>query len=111
MTEERRRNERIQIIGSLPGEVTLLQPVRVREASIDGIRADFFQPLRLNSIHLLRLDLGDRSVVLKGRVVHCRVTSVDGEHLTYTAGVQFVEVPEHAKAALEQFVAGASNQL
>ena len=34
-------------------------------------------PLHINSLHDLRLTLGEQSVVLKGRVTHCHISDVD----------------------------------
>ena len=52
-------------------------------------------PLHLNSLHDLRLELGERSVVVKGRVVHSQIADVDDDQLVYWTGIEFVEPSDH----------------
>ena len=44
--------------------------------------------------------LGDRSVVVKGRVAHCRISDVDQELVHYKSGVEFIELSERVAAAI-----------
>ena len=66
--DQKRERERIEILGELHGEVMVFQPVAVKEISVGGAQLDTNFPLQLNSLHDFRLTLGDRSVVVKGRV-------------------------------------------
>jgi len=61
-------------------------------------------PLQLDSLHDFRLTLGDRSVVVKGRIAHSRISDVDQDIITYRSGVEFIEPSEHAAAAIQVFV-------
>jgi hypothetical protein len=96
--------ERLELPHGLRGEVTVLQPVAVIQVSKGGIRVETSFPLHLDSLHDFRLTLGDVSVVVKGRIVHCRITDVEQEGVRYRAGVEFIEPSEHARHAIDRFV-------
>ena len=103
-SREKRDRERIQILGELHGEVMLFQPLAIREISRGGAQVDTSFPLQLDSLHDVRLTLGDRSVVVKARVAHCAITDVDQELITYRSGIEFVEPSEHVDAAIAGFI-------
>jgi len=102
--EDKRDTERIEILGELKGEVTVFQPMAIREISRGGalIETDF--PLQLDSLHEFRLTLGDRSVVVKGRVAHCSITDVEQELVLYKAGIEFIEPAERVAAVIREFI-------
>ncbi len=102
--DDKRGVERVPILGELHGEVTVFQPIAIREISRGGIQIETSVPLQLNSLHQFRLMLGDRSVVVKGRVAHCRVSDVDDQGTTYRSGVEFIELSQPVAAAIAQFV-------
>ena len=83
MPESRRHSERLEILGDLPGAATVHQSILVKELSGRGALIQTTFPLVLNSIHDFRLALGSQTVVVKGRVVHCRVEEVDADSLVY----------------------------
>ena len=73
MQERKNRDgERIEILGELHGEVMVFEPMAIREISRGGMQIETAFPLQPDSLHDFRLSLGDRSVVIKGRIVHCR---------------------------------------
>src|ERR1043165_9224962 len=102
--EDKRDTERIQILGELRGEVTVFQPMAIKEISRGGAQVETGFPLQLNSLHEFRLSLGDRSVVVKGRVVHCSITDVEQEQVVYRAGIEFVEPSEQVAAVVSEFI-------
>ena len=77
MRDEQRDGERIPVLGELPGEVMVFAPMIIREIGTGGASVDTSFPLHLNSLHDLRLALGSISIVIKGRVVHSRISDVD----------------------------------
>lgn len=103
-TEEKREQERVEILGELHGEVMIFQPLSVKELSLGGAQVETTFPLHLNSLHELRLTLGDRSVVLKGRVVHSRISDVDQELVVYRSGVEFVEPSDRVVTVIAEFI-------
>jgi hypothetical protein len=105
MNEDRRDFERIAILGDLHGEVMVYQPMAVCEIGRGGASVETTFPLQLDSLHDLRLTLGTRSVVLKGRVVHCRITDVDQEAVIYRSGLEFVEPSDRVTAAIAEYLA------
>ena len=102
--EEKRDRERVEILGELHGEVMLFQPLSIREISHGGCNVETTFPLHLNSLHDIRLTLGDRSVVLKGRVAHCRISDVDQEIVMYRSGIEFIEPSDRVTSAISEFI-------
>lgn len=100
----KRDAERIDILGDLRGEVMTFQPMAIREISRRGAQVETAFPLHLDSLHDLRLTLGDRSVIVKGRVVHCSISDVDQEGVLYRSGVEFIEPSERVEAVISDFV-------
>ena len=100
----KRDSERIQILGELHGEVMVFQPMTIREISRGGAQIETAIPLQLDSLHDFRLTLGDRSVIVKGRVAHCSISDVDQELVTYRSGIQFVEPSERVVDVIEGFL-------
>lgn len=102
--EDKRDTERVPV-ESLHGEVQVFQPMTVLDISHGGAQVETLFPLQLDSLHDFRLSLGDRSVVVKGRIAHCHVGELLNEGVVlYRTGVEFVEPSEHAKAAISGFV-------
>ena len=104
MTEEKRESERIPILGELQGEVMVFEPMAVKEIGHAGVQVETRLPLQLNSLHDMRLTLGDRSVIVTGRVVHCHISDVDQDVVTYSSGMEFVEPSERIYAVIDGFV-------
>src|SRR5881296_4502446 len=98
--EDTRDTERIQILGELKGEVTVFQPMAIKEISRGGAQVETGFPLQVDSLHEFRLSLGERSVVVKGRVAHCSITDVDQEVVLYRSGIEFVEQSERVDTAI-----------
>lgn len=100
----KRERERIEILGELHGEVMMFQPVAIKEISVGGAQLETMFPLQINSLHDFRLSLGDRSVVVKGRVAHCRISDVDQDLVTYRSGVEFIEPSDRISAVVSDFI-------
>jgi hypothetical protein len=102
--DDKRDKERIQILGELHGEVMMFQPMAIKEISRGGCQIETDFPLQVDSLHEIRLTLGDKSVVLKGRVAHCSITDVDQEIVTYRSGVEFIEPSERVYSVISGFI-------
>lgn len=102
--EDKRDTERIEILGELRGEVMVFQPMGIKEISRGGAQIETRFPLQLNSLHDLRLSLGDRSVVVKGRVAHCRISDVDQDIVMYRSGLEFIEPSERVNDVILDFL-------
>jgi len=98
------RAVRVPILGEAHGEVTVFQPVIIKEISRTGANVQTAFPLHLNSLHDFRLTLGERSVIVKGRVVHCSIADVEQEGVLYRSGIEFVEPSERVDAAITAFI-------
>jgi hypothetical protein len=79
--EERRRTERLMILGQLQGEVMVYQPIAVRDISTVGAQVETAFPLQLESLHDVRLALGD-----------------------YRSGLQFIEPPDRVQEVINRFL-------
>ena len=101
---DKRDAERIQILGELHGEVMIYQLMVIKEISRGGAKVETGYPLQVDSLHDFRLTLGDRSVVVKGRVVHCSITDVDQEVVLYRSGIEFVEPPDRVCSVISEFI-------
>src|SRR6266478_6120750 len=88
---DKRDSVRLRVPGDLVGEITVFQPMAVKESSRGGVQVETSFPLQLESLHDLRFTLGDRSIVVKGRVAHCRICGMDQERVTYRSGFEFTD--------------------
>ncbi len=107
--DDKRDTHRLQILGDLHGEVMVFQPMAIKEISRGGAQIETGFPLHLDSLHDFRLTLGDRSLVVKGRVVHCRITDVEQELMLYRAGIEFIEPSERVAAVITDFIDAVTN--
>ena len=101
---DKRDRERVEILGELRGEIMVFQPLSIREISQGGCLVETAFPLHINSLHDIRLTLGERSVVLKGRVAHCRISDVDQEIVHYRSGIEFIEPSDRIHEAIVEFI-------
>jgi c-di-GMP-binding flagellar brake protein YcgR len=104
MAADKRDSQRVELLGTLHGEVMIFQPSAVRQISHGGMQVETGFPLQLDSLHDFRLTLGDRSVVVKGRIAHSRISDVDQDIITYRSGVEFIELSERVAEAIAGFV-------
>src|SRR5215467_4700478 len=102
--EDKRDTERIEILGELNGEVMVFQPTVIREISRGGAQVETGFPLQLDSLHDFRLTLGDRSIVVKGRIVHCSISDVEQEAVMYRSGIEFIEPSERIEDVVYNFI-------
>ena len=92
------------LAGQVTGEVMVFQPMTILDISHGGAQIETPFPLQLDSLHDFRLTLGERSVVVKGRIAHCHVGELTETAALYRTGVEFIEPSEHAQAALRSFI-------
>jgi len=104
MSGDRRGAERLPILGSLPAEVMVFQPMSIKEIGLGGLTIETSYQLHLGSLHDLRLTLGERVLVVKGRVVHSRIVDMDQDAVTYSAGLDFVEPSERVTSTIADFL-------
>ena len=100
----KRETDRIPILGDLQGEIMVFEPLQIKEISRGGASVETRFALAIDSLHELRLTLGRRSVVLKGRIAHSRISDVDQEIVTYRSGIEFIEVSEAVRAVIAEFL-------
>jgi hypothetical protein len=107
--DNKRDTDRIQILGELHGEVMIFQPMTIKEVSHGGAQIETGFPLHLDSLHEFRLTLGDRSIIVKGRVVHCSISDVEQEVIIYRSGIEFVEPSERVNTVITDFIAAVQD--
>ncbi len=104
MVDHKRDSERMEILGALHGEVMVFQPMAIREISLGGAQVETTFSLQVDSLHDLRLTLGDASIVVKGRVAHSQISDVDQDRVTYRSGIEFISPPDRVVSAISEFV-------
>jgi hypothetical protein len=105
MAGEKRDTERVGLEGhQVKGEVMVFQPMAILDLSVTGAQIETTFALQLDSVHDFRLSLDERSVIVKGRIVHCHIGELTDFAAVYRTGVEFVAVPEHALDAIADFV-------
>lgn len=82
----------------------VLEPMVIKEISRGGAQVETAFRLQMDSLHDLRLTLGDRSVVIKGRVVHCSISDVDQELVIYRSGIEFIELSDRVYSVIAEFI-------
>ena len=99
-----RRATRHPIQRELTGEVTVFRRLSVSDLSATGARVETADALRIGSIRAFRFNLGDQTVVLRGRIAHAQVRTLDTQQVVYTSGVEFVDVPPSVRASIEAYL-------
>ncbi len=101
---DKRDTERVLIVGELRGDMMVFQPMQVKDISRGGLTIETLFPLQLNSLHDVRLTLGNSSIVAKGRVVHSRISNVGQDIVAYRSGLQLVDPSPSARHAIKAFL-------
>ena len=102
---DKRDRERVPMARQLEGAVMVFQPMTVADISHTGAQIETPFPLQLDSLHDFRLSLGDRSVVVKGRIAHCQVGELSNDvGVHYRSGIEFVEPSDPVRFAIAEFV-------
>ena len=101
---DKREKERVAPTAQLEGAVMVFQPMTVIQISHNGALIETPFPLQLDSLHEFRLSLGEQSVVVKGRIVHCYVGELRNDVTVYRSGIELVEPSEPVRRAIEDFV-------
>ncbi len=104
MAGNKRDRERVPLEGQVRGEVMVFQPMTILDISVGGAQIETAFALQLDSLHDFRLSLGDRSVVVKGRVAHCHIGELTDISAFYRTGIEFVDLSDHARNAIGDFV-------
>jgi PilZ domain len=101
---DKRDTERVPMVRQLEGAVMVFQPMTVADISHTGAQVETPFPLQLDSLHDFRLSLGERSVIVKGRIAHCYVGELRNDITVYRSGVEFVEPSDPVRLAIADFV-------
>jgi hypothetical protein len=104
MYSRTRLGPRIPILGHLGGEITVVEPLAMKELGTGGATIETRFPLLIDSLHELRVTLGERTIVLKGRVVHSHISDVDAHVVAYESGIEFVEAPAHVQDVISAYL-------
>ena len=101
---ERRAGDRVEILGGLHGEVMVYQAMTIMDISHGGAQVETAFPLHIDSLHEMRLELSDAAVVVKGRVVYCRIANVDAQTVTYRSGLEFIQPSSGIRSIIAHFI-------
>jgi len=81
--DNKRDNERVPIPSPLHGEVKVFQPMTILDVSHGGAQIETPFALQLHSLHDFKITLGDRSIVVKGRIAHCHIGELQDGGVLY----------------------------
>ena len=100
-TLDQRRSPRVEIFGKLHGHLVALDvPVKVTGISLGGLSFESSIDFPIGAVHEFRLALNEvASVRLKGRIVHCRLISMEKDEPQFATGAEFLD--DHAGAAID----------
>ncbi len=101
----KREFERVPMLGQLSGEIMVFEPMAITHLSVKGLGVETRFALHLNSLHEMRLTLGEMPVVVKARVIHAHISDVDQDVVTYHSGLEFVELPDRVRDVIADFLA------
>ena len=104
MAGNKRDRERVPLEGQVRGEVMVFHPMTILDISVGGAQIETAFALQFDSMHDFRLCLGDRSLVVKGRVAHCHIGELTDVAAYYRTGIEFVDLSDHASNAISDFV-------
>jgi hypothetical protein len=82
----------------------VFQPMTILDLSVSGAQIQTAFALQLDSLHDFRLTLGNRSLIVKGRIAHCQIGVLTDVAALYRTGVEFVDVSDHVRDAIGDFV-------
>jgi hypothetical protein len=102
--DNKRDMERVPVPSPLYGEVKVFHPMTILDISKGGLQIETPFALQVNSLHDFRVSLGERSIVVKGRIAHCKVAEITEGVALYRTGVEFIENTDHAQSAIVAFV-------
>ena len=105
MSANRRSAERLPILGNLPAEVMVFQPMSIKDIGLGGLTIEASYQLQLGSVYDVRLTLGERVLVVKGRVMHSRVVDMNHDAVTYSAGLKFIDPSDQVTSAIADYLA------
>jgi hypothetical protein len=104
MPPQTRLGARVPILGHLSGDITVVEPMVVKELGLGGATIETRFALVIDSLHELRLTLGQHTIVVKGRVVHSHISDIDPDAVAYHSGIEFVEAPDHVQDAITAYL-------
>ena len=100
---DRRAQLRFEIVGRLRGTVASHSPVQLRDISRGGAQVELQWPLKVDTVHDLRLESHSQFSQIQARVRHVR-PSVPGPQ-GYVVGLEFVSLDASAAHHLDLIVA------
>ena len=102
--ENRRDTDRVPVPSQVHGEVMVYHPMTILNVGTGGLQIETPFPLQIDSLHDFRISLGERSIVVKGRIVHCHIGELTQGVVLYRSGVELVDTSDHAQSTIEVFV-------
>ena len=104
--ENRRRSRRVAPDRETCVSIGGIRTARLVDITCDGAHLELGSALNPNQTTQISLHLGDASVRLKARVVHCKLTGYNsfgsGGQLVYHAGIEFLEMNTKLASAISE---------
>ena len=103
---DRRSFPRVDLLAELQGHlITLDERVQVKQLSLGGLIVETTAPLSPRHEHDLRIVIGPKTIIVRGRVIHTRA-ALSGDAVIYISGLQLVDPPADALATIGEYVDG-----
>ena len=89
---DRRTVTRFEILGELWGSVQTVEPLRVCNLAPEGALVESGSPLRVGSVHAIRLIRGAEATEIRATVRHLSPTHPEGGGVRYLVGLEFLNL-------------------
>jgi hypothetical protein len=110
MPSDRRVFPRSDVFGALWGALGVHQPVRLVNITTSGALIVTGAPVPVESVHSLRLTVGQLTTIAEGRVRHITPVPTSGRQSRYLIGLEFVAPSIPFLDSIERFVAAVDSR-
>lgn len=101
---DRRSGSRFEIVGEQLGMLDVLEPLRVRNLSLDGMLLESPNPLAVGSIHEFQLIDGTTSVRVRAAVRHVSPLRQLSTERYFLVGLEFLNLETRSSAVIERLL-------
>jgi hypothetical protein len=107
---DRRSESRFDIVGTQLGILDVLEPLRVRNLSSEGMLLESPNPLAIGSIHQFELIDGTASVRVRAAVRHVSPLRQPSAERYFLVGLEFLNLETRSSSAIERLLNEQSAQ-
>jgi len=101
---DRRLASRLEIVGNRWGTLDVLEPLRVRNLSLEGMLLECPNPLAVGSIHEFQLIDGSTSVRVRAAVRHLSPVRQSSADRYFLVGLEFLNLQARSSLVIERLL-------